>query len=660
MAAMNRYKVLCWLVAFLVGSAAVSLRAQGTAFYYQGKLNDGGSAANGNYDFQFSLYDAPTNGNLIAGPLTNLAVTVTSGLFTTNIDFGAVFTGTNYWLAIGVRTNGSTNAFTTLEPLQPLLPVPYAIFANSASNLNGTLPAAQLSGTLSSAQISGTYTDAVNFTNSGNNFYGSYAGNGIGLTNLNGSQISAGTVVDARLSTNVAFLDHNQTFTGSNIFTSVNSFTNRGNSFIGSFFGNGLVGWIPVSVTSTQAMPDAGYLLLSSNLTTVTLPPASALTVGDIIRISGGGPGGWQVAQNANQSIIGSFSGYGMTSWLPSTAPTSTLWYSMASSSDGSTMLAAANASSQVYVSTDGGYNWSSVGGPANTVCVAAASSENGSRLMIGTAAAGAIFYSTNYGSTWVGGSMPANAGHWQSIALSANGNNAVAASYENGSYSGIYTSTNGGVSWQSQVANLPVTSIYWISVACSANGSNIVALTQAGGACISSDGGYHWTLETVGNGSLDLVSVTSSSDGSKLAAVVNGGGIYTSANYGASWQLQSSAPTTADWLSIASSSDGSKLVAVANGGGIYISINYGVTWTQQSAPKGNYWYAVCCSGDGTRIAAGVYGGGIYYSSTTTQTTTTTGTGGYLAGPQGSAVELQYIGNGQFMPVSSSGSFWAN
>ena len=61
--------ILCWLVALLVGGAAMNLEAQGTAFYYQGRLNDAGSAANGDYDFQFSLYDAPTNGDLIAGPL---------------------------------------------------------------------------------------------------------------------------------------------------------------------------------------------------------------------------------------------------------------------------------------------------------------------------------------------------------------------------------------------------------------------------------------------------------------------------------------------------------------------------------------------------------------------------------------------------------------
>ena len=42
----------------------------------------------------------------IAGPVTNNSVSVTNGLFTVAIDFGGgVFTGTNYWLQIGVATN---------------------------------------------------------------------------------------------------------------------------------------------------------------------------------------------------------------------------------------------------------------------------------------------------------------------------------------------------------------------------------------------------------------------------------------------------------------------------------------------------------------------------------------------------------------------------
>jgi len=156
--------------------------------------------------------------------------------------------------------------------------------------------------------------------------------------------------------------------------------------------------------------------------------------------------------------------------------------------------------------------------------------------------------------------------------------------------------------------------------------------------------------------------SVTMSADGNKLAAAVGGGGIYTSSNGGAGWTLQSGAPASANWASIDSSSDGSKLVAAVSGGGIYTSSNFGITWTQQTNAPIRSWSSIALSADGTKAAAVVNNatiGGIYVSEATPQTTTTVGTTGYLIGGQGSAVELQCIGNNQFMPVSFAGNIWA-
>src|SRR6185437_3862292 len=118
---------------------SISATAQGTAFMYQGQLVNSGAPANGSYDLTFTLFNVNSNGVAIAGPVTNSATGVTNGLFMATIDFGAgVFTGNNYWLEIGVQTNGG-NGFTTLAPRQPVLPVPYAMMASSASNLLGAL-----------------------------------------------------------------------------------------------------------------------------------------------------------------------------------------------------------------------------------------------------------------------------------------------------------------------------------------------------------------------------------------------------------------------------------------------------------------------------------------------------------------------------------------
>src|SRR5262249_39434654 len=68
---------------------------------------------------------------------------------------------------------------TTLSPRQEILPVPGALFANSASNLLGALPATQLSGTVnvSSLPASPSFSGAVTA--------GSFSGTGSGLTNVN-------------------------------------------------------------------------------------------------------------------------------------------------------------------------------------------------------------------------------------------------------------------------------------------------------------------------------------------------------------------------------------------------------------------------------------------------------------------------------------------
>jgi microcystin-dependent protein len=162
--------------------------AQGTAFSYQGQLNAGAGPANGNYDLRFTVCDAVTNGNFIAGPDTNTATGVTNGLFAVTLDFGpGVFTGPARWLQLDVRTNGN-GAFTPLAPRQPLMPVPYAIMANNASNVLGNLPVAQLSGTLPTTQLPGS---VLTNNASGVVLTGTFTGNGSSVTNVNLQAVNA-------------------------------------------------------------------------------------------------------------------------------------------------------------------------------------------------------------------------------------------------------------------------------------------------------------------------------------------------------------------------------------------------------------------------------------------------------------------------------------
>jgi hypothetical protein len=213
----NLIPVLALTLVPIFNSPLTIAQAQGTAFTYQGRLNASGAPASGSYDLVFTLYTTNTTGSALAGPVTN-------GLFTTFVDFGpGVFTGASNWLAIAVSTNAA-NSFSTLAPRQQLTPVPFAI---TAANLSGSIAPSSISGTIPLAQLpQGLLTNnATAITLSGNlfgNFGGTFFGNGGGLTNLSASQLTSGTLADARLSGNVALLNGNQTFTGSNTFVTGN------------------------------------------------------------------------------------------------------------------------------------------------------------------------------------------------------------------------------------------------------------------------------------------------------------------------------------------------------------------------------------------------------------------------------------------------------
>ncbi len=168
-------------------AGAASLRAQGTAFTYQGLLNAGGSPANGSYDLTFQLFNAATNGAGVGPILTNDAIAVSNGLFTVTLDFGAgIFTGTSYWVEIGARTNGS-GAFTKLSPLLPITPTPYAIAAGSASSVL-TVAASNITGVVALAQLPGVVlTNNESGVALGGTFSGGFSGGGTNLSLLGGS-----------------------------------------------------------------------------------------------------------------------------------------------------------------------------------------------------------------------------------------------------------------------------------------------------------------------------------------------------------------------------------------------------------------------------------------------------------------------------------------
>ena len=130
-------KLLLTLTALLTLLGNLSqVVAQGTAFTYQGRLNDGGVPANGAYDFRFRLFDALTNGSFPGGNNFLDAVGVSNGLFAVTLAFRpAALNGNARWLEIGVKTNGGPD-YLYLVPRQTITATPYALTAADV-NLDG-------------------------------------------------------------------------------------------------------------------------------------------------------------------------------------------------------------------------------------------------------------------------------------------------------------------------------------------------------------------------------------------------------------------------------------------------------------------------------------------------------------------------------------------
>ena len=135
-------------------------------------------------------------------PEASVGITVANGLFNvvlgdTTIPNMAAISAALFnqpGLQLRIWFNDGTQGFSALSPAANLTPTPYAIFAGSASNLLGNVPAAQLTGTLASGAlpVSPDFTGTVTATN--------FSGSGAALTSLNASSLTNGTVPLAQLS----------------------------------------------------------------------------------------------------------------------------------------------------------------------------------------------------------------------------------------------------------------------------------------------------------------------------------------------------------------------------------------------------------------------------------------------------------------------------
>ena len=288
--------------------------------------------------------------------------------------------------------------------------------------------------------------------------------------------------------------------------------------------------------------------------------------------------------------------------WSKRDAAGSQNWSSIAGSTDGSKLVAAAWGG-KIHTSSDAGANWTEHPGAGDRNWLAVASSADGNKLAALYDWGGYIFTSSDAGVNWIARGVPGSH-NWTAIASSADGNRLVAVAKD----STVFTSSDAGVTWTAQANS---GSRKWSAVASSADGNKLVATVEDGSVFTSSDAGVTWTAQA-NSGSRKWSAVASSADGNKLVATATGGRIYTSANAGATW-TERAADGLHNWTAVTISDDGQKLSATAGGGGyIYSSNDGGATWVAQTSAGVPNWAAIASSADGSKIAAAAYGGAIY------------------------------------------------
>ncbi|HWD18092.1 MAG TPA: hypothetical protein VHB20_02345 [Verrucomicrobiae bacterium] len=414
------------------------------------------------------------------------------------------------------------------------------------------------------------------------------------------------------------------------------SFNNVSNSFSGD--GSGLV-HVPGAIasqlpsgTSVQAAPNTAYILTNSQTVTVTLPPAPQ--IGDIVRVAGIGLGGWILAQNDGQLAQARNLVNPSTPWDQLLSAKTLQGQTLSSSADGVHIIAGFAGS--VAISSDSGGTWTFPSNQpiANSASVALSSGGQDAAEAIPH---GQIYLSSDSGNNWTlaTNSVVAN---YSGIAISSDG--AHLAAVVNGG--GIYTSANFGIDWTATSA----VSNQWTAVASSADGSSLVAASRQGGIYRSTNFGANWQVTTAPlNNSWSAL--TASSDAGRIVALAGTTNAWISTDSGQYWQA--STIGSDNYGSVAGSADGLQLAAIGSTT-IAVSADGGLTWLQSHAPA-LAWRAVASSAAGNFFATG-YDIGIWGF----RTSTSLGVNGYLTGGPDSAVELQYVGHGQFLPLSHEGA----
>ncbi|HSW19628.1 MAG TPA: sialidase family protein [Ramlibacter sp.] len=434
---------------------------------------------------------------------------------------------------------------------------------------------------------------------------------------------------------------------------------------------------VTVTTLAQQTEPNKTYNVAATVPGTVVLTLPSALTAGDTVTINGQSANDWLVAQNAGQSVV-------TTNLAGNVAPGALwtasslvpkVWHWISSDATGQVLLAGEAAGGFLNTSTDGGATWTT-GDSTGAIWISSDMTPTASR-MVAVAFAGGMYSSTDRGVTWTQMTSTSlgvdlNAQSFESVTISNDGQR-IAAVIQGG---GVIFTTDGGTTWAIG-AGAPTAS-GWRSIDSSADGSVLVAVTQDNtDIYLSTNSGATWTASPVAVGSPAAPVFDTwyrskiSADGNTIVVAGNqfggssGSGVYVSRDRGVTWTQGLAA--VGDYSAIAMSTDGQTIGVTqsnANVGGaagrVLLSTDAGATFTPTTitGAADTDWRAIAMSADGNKlaVAAGRFLGpvtGQLYTSLGNRTSS--GVLGSITGLQNSSVQLQYLGDGRFSIIQSSG-----
>ena len=233
----------------------------------------------------------------------------------------------------------------------------------------------------------------------------------------------------------------------------------------------------------------------------------------------------------------------------------------------------------RIYRSQNGGDSWTTISNfpYGNTVCFIAPFVLSPSHPHILYAGEDMIYKSTNSGDSWslMNNKNPLNGNPILSIAVSSTHPEIVYAATvpSSSKRAEVFSSTDGGSSWQNITGSLP--DRYYVDMQVSPLDDNVVYITCSGFGSShlyrTVDGGQSWI--DIGNGLPDMPTSSVIVDPEDPAHIYVGNdlGVYVSTDYGSTWlEFGESLPTAVLVMDLSISPSNRKIRAITHGNGVY------------------------------------------------------------------------------------------